>query len=270
MSQYANVRCLWFQGNGLGEMKGLSSLRELRTLYLHENAIEMLEGLESLVNLRVLNVSKNFIQRIEGLKNCKELETLNISHNNLGPDAKEALGELVELPALSTLDVQANRIEDGEGLLDILKDLKSLRVFYGQGNKFVKDLRYYRKRVISTCGDLRYLDDRPIFDEEARRVRAWNQVFSLTGDVDKANESEREEIANIRQDAKDEEHQRIRDFDDFIHNRKDNNLGQSQGDAGKKKASSVIRPISSSLSPQNNNGEENTTTQGFVAFFEFD
>jgi hypothetical protein len=34
----------------------------------------------------------------------------------------------------------------------------------------VKQIKHYRKTVIARCKDLRYLDDRPVFEEERRRV----------------------------------------------------------------------------------------------------
>ena len=94
------------------------------------------------------------------------------------------------------------------------------------GNPVVKDIKHYRKAIIAKCKALRYLDDRPVFDEERRRVTAW---YSLThpltrvfihiystvllsqslinrsnayeiGGIEAANEAERLEIQNIRKE----------------------------------------------------------------------
>jgi len=44
-----------------------------------------------------------------------------------------------------------------------------------------------------------YLDDRPVFDEERRRVDAWAAAFEVGG-IDAANLAEREEIKKIREE----------------------------------------------------------------------
>jgi len=53
------------------------------------------------------------------------------------------------------------------------------------GNPVVKDIKHYRKTIIAKCKALRYLDDRPVFEEERRRVTAWYYItnsltYSLT------------------------------------------------------------------------------------------
>ena len=64
-------------------------------------------------------------------------------------------------------------LADGEGVLAIFKQMPDLRVLYCQGNPFVKELRNYRKRMISEIKTLRYLDDRPVFEDERLTVEAW-------------------------------------------------------------------------------------------------
>ena len=83
-----------------------------------------------------------------------------------------------------TLDVQHNRIEDTT-ILDVLSAMPDLRVLYLMGNPVVKSIRYYRKTIIAICPKLRYLDDRPVFEEERRRVARWKIVLDQTGDYDK-------------------------------------------------------------------------------------
>ncbi len=98
------------------------------------------------------------------------------------------------------------------------------------GNPVVKDIKHYRKTIIAKCKALRYLDDRPVFEEERRRVTAWyspnhnhSLTYSLThsctlyfltylstiinranayetGGIEAANEAERLEIQNIRKE----------------------------------------------------------------------
>ena len=211
---YTGAVCLWLQSNGLNKIEGLEKLVQLKTLSLHENCIDEIEGLETLVDLDSLNVSKNFLKRIEGLERCQKLQTLNAGFNNIGPEAFE-IEHVLLVKSLQTLDIQANRLEDGEGVLDVVKQMPELRVLYCQGNPFVKTLRNYRKRIISECPNLRYLDDRPVFDDERRRCDAWARGFAQGG-LDAANDAEREEIAQIRADKKAEEEKRVRDFEQFI------------------------------------------------------
>ena len=74
------------------------------------------------------------------------------------------------------------------------------------------------KRFISALKDLRYLDDRPVFEDERRRCDAWGRVWDATGDAEKANAEEREELKRIKQDKADKEKRRIKMMDDMITN----------------------------------------------------
>mmetsp|Transcript_2829 Transcript_2829/g.4420 ORF Transcript_2829/g.4420 Transcript_2829/m.4420 type:complete len:317 (+) Transcript_2829:37-987(+) len=215
LGQYTNLRCLWLQANGLIVVQGLEKLVELRSLYLQENLLEKIEGLETLRNLRELNLSRNFIAKIENLApHLAQLETLNLGHNNLGGIG--AIDHLLELPSLQTLDIQANRLEDGDAVLSILSQLPNLRVLYAQGNTFVKSFKHYRKRFIAACSTLCYMDDRPIFQDERRRVQAWTKVYDVTGDFDLANKAEREELKAIKDEKLQADVKRMQDFEDFI------------------------------------------------------
>ncbi len=58
-------------------------------------------------------------------------------------------------------------------MLDILASMPDLRVLQLQGNPLTRKIKHYRKTVIARCQQLTYLDDRPVFDDERRTVRAW-------------------------------------------------------------------------------------------------
>ncbi|KAJ8604913.1 hypothetical protein CTAYLR_004307 [Chrysophaeum taylorii] len=224
LGEYSGLRCLWLQGNSLVKIEGLENLTQLRTLCLHENVIDTIQGLETLVLLQSLNLSKNFIRNVENLSKLTKLESLDLGHNSIGPDATQ-LEHLLELPSLQTLDIQANRLEEGEKVLGIVKRLESLRVLYCMGNPFVKSVRHYRKRFVSATSELRYLDDRPVFEDERRRCSAWSAALAVQGaSLEDANAAERDEIQKIREERRLLDRQRIKDFETMIRNAKENAL----------------------------------------------
>jgi dynein assembly factor 1 len=213
LEAYTALKVLWLEGNGIGEISGLDKQTMLRTLYLHENCIDKMQGLESLVDLDTLNLCKNFITKIEGLEKCTKLTSLLLAHNNL-LDASD-LEHILKLPSLMTLDIQHNRIND-INIMNILSQMPDLRVLYLMGNPVVKLIKYYRKTIISKCPNLKYLDDRPIFDDERRRVNRWSKVYEETGDYEKALEAERDEINLIRDEKRALEQENFRNFDKMV------------------------------------------------------
>ena len=196
LDEYTSLRALWLEGNGLVKIEGLDSLTELRTLFLHENAIDAIEGLEKLTYLDNVNLSKNYIRKVENLSNNQKLTGINLANNML--TTRESIEGLLEIPGLQTIDVQHNRINDSS-VVELFQQFSDLRVLYLQGNPVVKIIPYYRKTIISKCKSLKYLDDRPVFDEERRRVDAWAAAFEVGG-IDAANLAEREEIKKIREE----------------------------------------------------------------------
>jgi len=215
LEKYTGVKVLWLEGNGLDKIENLEAQTEMRTLYLQENIISKIENLESMLKLDTLNLSKNFVTTIENLAHMKQLHTLILSNNNL-KDATSLAGA-TEIPELHALDVQSCKIDDTpEAILKVLADCKELKVLYLKGNDCVKKIRNYRKMVISTCPNLRYLDDRPVFDDERRRCDKWREVFDATGDTDKAMEAEREEIVAIREEKKAREDRAFKQFEDMV------------------------------------------------------
>jgi len=213
LEEYTSLKVIWLEGNGIDKISGLDHQEMMRTLYLHENCISKIEGLSNLKELDTLNLSKNFILKIEGLEACQKLQTLLLAHNHL--QSVEDIRHILEIPSLVSVDFQHNRIED-VAVLDVLAQMPNLRVVYLMGNPVVKKIRYYRKTVIAACKDLRYLDDRPVFEEERRRVSSWKSAFDDTGDYEKANEAERDEIKKIRQEKQENDERNFRAFDQMM------------------------------------------------------
>ncbi|KDO34582.1 hypothetical protein SPRG_00645 [Saprolegnia parasitica CBS 223.65] len=214
LQEYTELKVLWLEGNGFSKIEGLENQTKLRSLFLHENLLEKIEGLGSQTLLDTLNLTQNHISKIENLSHMQALTNLSMKGNYLR--TADDIRHVLELPTLAVLDIQSNRIADVD-VVDILAAMPNLRVLYLQGNDVVKHIKHYRKTIISRCKELRYLDDRPVFDEERRRVTAWGRVMEETnGDVDAALEAERAELALIRQEKKDKDEANFRYFEDMM------------------------------------------------------
>jgi hypothetical protein len=113
-------------------------------------------------------------------------------------------------PSITCLDIQENKLAD-PAVLDVLADMPNLAVLYLQGNPCVKRIRFYRKHVIGRLPGLKYLDDRPIFDDERSRCNVWYSAFVSEGEAAAA-AAERVEIDRLAREK--EEHER-RNFEAF-------------------------------------------------------
>jgi dynein assembly factor 1 len=51
--------------------------------------------------------------------------------------------------------------------------MPELAVLYMQNNQFNKKIAHYRKSIISRMPNLKYIDDKPIFEDEKRYADAW-------------------------------------------------------------------------------------------------
>ncbi|CAN0221685.1 unnamed protein product, partial [Laminaria digitata] len=148
-----------------------------------------------LPQLDTLNLSKNFVRRVENISHLHRLTTLLLANNHL--ETADDVRHVLQCPSIQTLDLQHNRINDPD-VVDIVAVMPDLRVLYLQGNPVVKHIRHYRKTLVSKCAALKYLDDRPVFDEERRRCSAWSAGLK-EGGISRAQEAEREEMARIRE-----------------------------------------------------------------------
>merc|ERR1712014_407076 len=108
-----------------------------------------------------------FIERIEGLSKLTNLNTLIIAKNKIGINGLADVEQLVGSPIVS-LDIQDNKISDADVLPEVLVHMPGLRVLYLKGNPCAKKIPNYRKSTTVYCKDLRYLDDRPVFEDDRR------------------------------------------------------------------------------------------------------
>lgn len=157
----------------MDKIENLEHCTDLRCLYLQENCIRSLQGLHSLVNLYSLNLADNMIESISDLAYLERLNTLNLQRNNVGRNGVSDLAELLFAPSISVLDLSHNKIDDAQVLPDVLEKMPNLAVLYLQGNPVCKKIPNYRKTLINNLRNLKFLDDRPVFEEDRRFSEAF-------------------------------------------------------------------------------------------------
>ena len=170
---YQGLKVLYLEGNAFKKIEGLENLVNLRCLYLQENLISKIEGLDTLVNLVNLNLSDNQISKVEGLSALTKLQNLQLKRNRIGGDGIADLEGLLECPSVSALDISDNHIDCESIVDDLLVKMPQLAVVYMHNNPFTKKIAHYRKTVISKIGTLKYIDDKPVFEDERRFAEAW-------------------------------------------------------------------------------------------------
>ncbi|CEM17740.1 unnamed protein product [Vitrella brassicaformis CCMP3155] len=173
LEPFTGLKVLYAEGNGFRKLEGLDECQKLRCLYVQENCIEKIEGVDKLKDLHTVNLSNNFIETIEGLGENGSLGTLIIQKNRVGTNGLSDVTELRNYKAITVLDVSDNQIDDPAILDEVLVDMPALTVLYLKGNPVVKRIPNYRKTVINTLKNLRYLDDRPVFPDDRRCAEAF-------------------------------------------------------------------------------------------------
>lgn len=75
---------------------------------------------------------------------------------------------IVTMKNLSCLDISDNKIdcEDPNDFINIFERMHDVRVLYLFGNPVIKKIQNYRKTLIARLPNLRFLDDRPVFEED--------------------------------------------------------------------------------------------------------
>lgn len=118
-------------------------------------------------------MTDNCIETIENLSKNATLQTLLLKRNSIGKNGLSDLKGLTEIPTLTTLDISDNKINDENIIDEILTKLPNLGVLYLMGNEVCKKIKNYRKTIIHKIPSLKYLDDRPVFEDERRYVAAF-------------------------------------------------------------------------------------------------
>jgi dynein assembly factor 1 len=205
---WTGLKTLYGECNAFSYIQGLQTCTQLRSLFLQENCIKQISGLENLTQLWSLNLSSNFIERIEGLSACKNLNTLIIAKNKIGFGGLADIEQLVE-SSVCSLDLQDNRLEDPDILPEVFSRMADLRVLYLKGNPAAKKIVNYRKSLTVYCKELRYIDDRPVFEDDRRCAEAFNR-----GGI----EEERAEKRRIKEEKNEAHLRNMRLFNEMIEN----------------------------------------------------
>ncbi|CAG9318776.1 unnamed protein product [Blepharisma stoltei] len=177
LSDFTGLKVLYIEGNAIEKIEGLENCTDLRCLYIQENCIREISGLDTLSELYTLNLSDNMIRSISGLSNNQKLNTLLLQRNSIGANGLQDILQLADLKSLSVLDLSHNKIDDPEILPQVLEKMPQIGVLYLQGNPVCKKIENYRKVITYKLPNLKYLDDRPIFEEDRR----FAQAFAIGG-----------------------------------------------------------------------------------------
>ena len=156
-------------GPDIGE--GLRHLVHLKALHLPRNQIRgaLDDNLRHNANLKLLDLSANRISRFPSGGLPPSLNTLLLVGNALEDAA--SIAPLAELPDLEVLDLKDNKL-NGDALFELFPTFLSLKVLYLQGNP-IQRAPNYRRKLVSRCAALTYLDAAPVEELEKCGAAAW-------------------------------------------------------------------------------------------------
>lgn len=169
LEEFTACRVLWLENNIIEEIENLEALTALDSLYLQHNKLRTL-GTVRLTSITTLNVSFNSLDTLDAICNFPSLMKLHVAHNNIA-----SLAPLVQCASLTVVDAAHNVIEVGDELLSVVGKLSKLASLMLQGNPVVRAIPAYRKTVIHANPNLKYLDEYPVFADEARCVAAYHR-----------------------------------------------------------------------------------------------
>ena len=176
LENFINLQILYLENNCISRIEGLDKLINLKCLFLMNNFIDEIDGLNFNTNLVLLNLSHNKLKEIKNIKHLVNLQTLTLDNNLI--EQVNDLEEIRGMDSLSVLGINDNLINEPVTanqvlLLDLLKSLTSLKVFYFKGNDIVRKILNYRKLLIKELTNLTYLDDKPVDECERLSIEGF-------------------------------------------------------------------------------------------------
>ena len=174
LNKYTGVSVLHLENNQIGPSIGigLAHMSKLKALYLHYNMLKHVDSLSANPKLTLLNVATNQISGFTEGGLPHSLNTLLVSANNISTAG--AIAPLASLPNLEVLDLSRNNLEGSDEAFELFARMPALRVLYLQHNPIQK-VEYYRRRLVSRCVQLTYLDDTPVESAERVGAAAWRE-----------------------------------------------------------------------------------------------
>ena len=172
LHHYHNCNALFLEQNSFAVIEGLEKLDKLKCLYLSKNRICKIENISHLSNLCHLDLSHNPIEKVEGLAGLTSLKIFKITHCRI--EKLENLEGVKECQSIESIDVKHNQIEATDEVPDFWgRVLPDLQCLYYSGNPGLRTIKQYRKRCIGALKNLKYLDERPVFEDERATSEAW-------------------------------------------------------------------------------------------------
>ena len=129
-----------------------------------------------------------------------------MKRNRIGKNGLEDVYGVLECPSLTVIDISDNFIEDPDILPQVLEKMPNLAVLYMQGNPVTKKIKNYRKTLIAKIPTLKYLDDRPVFEDDRRNAEAFDR-----GGLEEERK-EREKITKEKDDAHWKNHEAFKEM----------------------------------------------------------
>ena len=174
LDKYTGVSVLHLENNQIGPSIGigLAHMSKLKALYLQCNMLKHVDSLSANQKLTLLNVATNQISGFTEGGLPHSLNTLLVSANNISTAG--AIAPLASLPNLEVLDLSRNNLEGSDEAFELFARMPALRVLYLQHNPIQK-VEYYRRRLVSRCVQLTYLDDTPVESAERVGAAAWRE-----------------------------------------------------------------------------------------------
>lgn len=108
----------------------------------------------------------------------------------------ESIKGILECPSVANFDMSDNEIEANDSILEVLQGMPELTCLYLRNTPLVRSVKNYRKLFVSSLKKLKFLDERPVMENERRLAEAWAKGGQEMENVEKAKLTKEREAAN--------------------------------------------------------------------------